>query len=328
MFAVSFAVLSAAKFFYSTLAVIAAAAELAVAAHTTVLANAAPPAGDASASDFSVNAVAAPATQLALASQFFVSANAAAFAIDTVAADLSVLANAFPVTNLAHPLQLPVRAHSDSAAFLALGLDSTVLTNAAATTLGAFVALLAVDTQPTAATFFAQVLLLEMFANCSRPALFASRSVTIVRAKFSAIRGPRRRNETAESVRFTASILPAPPATAFNPASAPLWPLVVAAQKAHELAFGHYSRQRRFSQSLCPGVLVISIPARALQFGAGLSAQTTQYAGCAKEVAAREQVECIGAAVADLAHKALVVVICLGAIGGVNASCSVIGTSR
>ena len=207
-----------------------------------------------------------------------------------------------------------MNAHSNSTTILALAFHPTVLANAAATAFDALVALLVMDTQPAAAAIFAQVLLSEVLAQCSCPAVFASGSVTIVRAKFSAVYGFRRRNKAAERVLAGAASILAPPA-AGSPASAPFWLLVVAAQEAHELAFCHDSRQRLLGQPLCPRVLVVSVLPRSLRFAAGLRAQTAQDAFGAEEVTAGEQVERAGAAVADIPHEALVVVKYLGAAG-------------
>ena len=173
-----------------------------------------------------------------------------------------------------------MNAHSHSTTILALAFDPTVLANAAATAFDALVALLVVNTQPAAAAIFAQVLLSEVLAQCSCPAVFASGSVTIVRAKFSAVYGLRRRNKAAERVLTGAASILVPPAARGSPASAPFWlpEVVVAAQEAHELAFRHDSRQRHFGQPLCPHVLVVSVLPRALRFAAGLRTQTAQDA--------------------------------------------------
>ena len=82
-----------------------------------------------------------------------------------------------------------MNAHPDSSTILALAFHPTVLANAAATAFDALVALLVVNTQPAAAAIFAQVLLSEVLAQCSSPAVFALGSVTTVRAKFSAVYG-------------------------------------------------------------------------------------------------------------------------------------------
>jgi hypothetical protein len=207
-----------------------------------------------------------------------------------------------------------MNAHSNSTTILALALNPTVRANAAATAVDALVALFAVDTQPAAAAFFAQILLSKVLAQCSSPAVFASGSVTIVRAKRSSVYGLWRRHKAAESALTGAASILAPPAAPGRPASAPFGLLVVAAQETHKLALRHDSRQRHLGQPVRPRVLVVSVLPRTLRFAAGLRAQTTHDTLGAEEMAASEQMERAGAAVADIPHEALVVVEYLGSL--------------
>ena len=93
--------LSTAKFFYSTIAIVAATAELTVAAHFAMFANAAAATRHTSTSAYTMRAKAAPATQLTFGSLLFVAADGAPFAIHAITPNFAVFTNTFPSTVLA-----------------------------------------------------------------------------------------------------------------------------------------------------------------------------------------------------------------------------------
>ena len=153
-----------------------------------------------------------------------------------------------------------------------------------------------------------------MLAHAVNTAVLASGLVAPVSAHRSAVNWFGRRNKTADglaafAVWFAADCSGrARPLTLRCFTAAPLGLLVIAAQKAHELALCKNIRKRLLCHLLPARVFVVAVLSEALAFAARLRAQAPYHARCAKKVTAAEQMQCIAVAVAHFPHQTLVIV--------------------